>query len=570
MTRQIKAGSTDVSVVIRIVDSTDGTPETGVVFNTSGLDLEYRREGAASVDITEATLAALTTAHADGGFLHIGNGYYRLDLPDAAVAAGATGVLIHGACTGMVVIGEYIELVAYDPYDAVRMGLTALPNAAAEAAGGLFTRGTGAGQINQPANGRIDANTITVSGTTQTARDLGASVLLSPGTGTGQVSLSSGAVTVGTNNDKTGYSLSAAGVQAIWDALTSALTTVGSIGKRIADYLDVAVSSRASQTSLDTMASDTATGILAIKNQTDQLTFTVTGQVDANSIAISGVDPTSLVDGVFAPYITLLARKDAEIATLYMETLATINVDAGGGPGTYDPTTDSQQAIRDRGDAAWTGGGGLSAQDVRDAMKLTPTPGGGASGSVDYLLVAIAGDTETILFNTNEALPAQIAALNDLSAQEVRDAMKLAPTAGAAAGGSIDDMVATVETNTQNIETDTQDIQTRLPAALVSGRMDASVGAMQNGVVTAAAVASGAIDADALAADAVDEILDEVIEGSLTLRQALRVLLAALANKASGGGTTTVTFRDLADSKARITATVDANGNRTAVTLDGS
>ena len=137
MSRRILAGTTDVSVVIRIIDSTDGTPETGVVFNTSGIDLEYRRELAASVDITEATLAALTTAHADGGFLHIGNGYYRLDLPDAACAAGATGVLVHGTVTGMVVIGEYIELVAYNPYDGVRLGLTALPNAAADAAGGL-------------------------------------------------------------------------------------------------------------------------------------------------------------------------------------------------------------------------------------------------------------------------------------------------------------------------------------------------------------------------------------------------------------------------------------------------
>ena len=44
------------------------------------------------------------------------------------------------------------------------------------------------------------------------------------------LTIAGGAVTVGTNNDKTGYSLSAAGVQAIWDALTSALTTVGSIG----------------------------------------------------------------------------------------------------------------------------------------------------------------------------------------------------------------------------------------------------------------------------------------------------------------------------------------------------
>ncbi|HUV39258.1 MAG TPA: hypothetical protein VMY39_06570, partial [Planctomycetota bacterium] len=48
------------------------------------------------------------------------------------------------------------------------------------------------------ANGLADANAVKIgptgSGTAQTARDLGASVLLSPGTGTGQVSLSSGAV----------------------------------------------------------------------------------------------------------------------------------------------------------------------------------------------------------------------------------------------------------------------------------------------------------------------------------------------------------------------------------------
>lgn len=132
-----KAGTTDVSVVIRIIDSTDGTPETGVTSATGGLDLEYRREGAVSTDITEADLTNLNDAHSDGGMKHIGNGYYRLDLPDAACASGATGVLVHGTVTGMVVIGEYIQLVTYDPFDSVRLGLTALPNAAADAAGGL-------------------------------------------------------------------------------------------------------------------------------------------------------------------------------------------------------------------------------------------------------------------------------------------------------------------------------------------------------------------------------------------------------------------------------------------------
>ena len=56
------------------------------------------------------------------------------------------------------------------------------------------------------------------------------------------VSGSVGSVT--TVSDKTGYSLSAGGIQAIWDALTSALTTSGSIGKWIVDKLDVVVSTR--------------------------------------------------------------------------------------------------------------------------------------------------------------------------------------------------------------------------------------------------------------------------------------------------------------------------------------
>ena len=87
--RQVLKGSANVSVDVYIIDSTDGTPELGVLFDTSGMDLEYRREGAAVVNVTEATLAALTTAHTDGGFLEIGHGLYRFDLPDAAVATGA-------------------------------------------------------------------------------------------------------------------------------------------------------------------------------------------------------------------------------------------------------------------------------------------------------------------------------------------------------------------------------------------------------------------------------------------------------------------------------------------------
>lgn len=145
--RPVVAGTADVSAIIRIVDSTDGTPETGVVFNTAGIDIRYRRDGATDTAITEATLATLDAAHADGGFLHIGNGYYRVDLPDAACAAGVNGVLVHGTVTGMVVIGTYIPLFAVNPYDTVRMGLTALPNVASGSAGAIPTVGTGTAQI---------------------------------------------------------------------------------------------------------------------------------------------------------------------------------------------------------------------------------------------------------------------------------------------------------------------------------------------------------------------------------------------------------------------------------------
>jgi hypothetical protein len=79
------------------------------------------------------------------------------------------------------------------------------------------------GKASVDANGRVDV--IKIAGTTQTARDIGASVLLSPGTGTGQISLSSGAVTVGTNNDKTGYSLT----QAFPSNFSSLVITAGGI-----------------------------------------------------------------------------------------------------------------------------------------------------------------------------------------------------------------------------------------------------------------------------------------------------------------------------------------------------
>ena len=59
------------------------------------------------------------------------------------------------------------------------------------------------------------------------------------------------------------------------------------------------------------------------------------------------------------------------------------------------------------------------------------------------------------------------------------------------------------------------------------------------------------------------------IEIGLTPRQAQRLIVAMAAGTLSGAGTATEVFKNaVADAKARITATVDASGNRTAITTD--
>jgi hypothetical protein len=64
------------------------------------------------------------------------------------------------------------------------------------------------------------------------------------------------------------------------------------------------------------------------------------------------------------------------------------------------------------------------------------------------------------------------------------------------------------------------------------------------------------------------DVLGATVEGSYTLAESMRIQNAVLAGKVSGAGTGTEVFRDISDSKDRVTATVDASGNRSAITLD--
>src|SRR5690348_12818961 len=101
----LKGGTTSQSIPVVIQDSssTTGGGLTGLVFNTASLTAYYWREGGSPTAITLATLAAINSAYSSGGFKEADAtnmpGVYRLDIPDAAIAASAkwVAVVLRGA-----------------------------------------------------------------------------------------------------------------------------------------------------------------------------------------------------------------------------------------------------------------------------------------------------------------------------------------------------------------------------------------------------------------------------------------------------------------------------------------
>lgn len=120
-----------------------------------------------------------------GAVTEISGGWYKI--AGNATDTNTLGPIdIHATGTGCdpTDVMNAAMVVAFDPQDAVRFGLTALPNAAASAVGGL--------PVAVDTSGRVDV--LKINGTSQTARDIGASVLLSAGTGAGQLDFTSGVI----------------------------------------------------------------------------------------------------------------------------------------------------------------------------------------------------------------------------------------------------------------------------------------------------------------------------------------------------------------------------------------
>lgn len=291
--------------------STTGGKKTGIAYNTAGLVASYTRNGAARTAITLATLASASAAWSSGGFVEVDAtnepGLYRCDVPDAAFASGVDSVVVQiGGATGMVWAAEEVQLTAVDLQDAVALGLSRIDAAISSRmatftlptnfsslvinASGRIDVGTWLGAaVNALIGGRVDANAqvvgdktgytaSTVSDKTGYALTAGEHTSIASDTQTGLTSQGYTAtragyldtlnglvaaiwaaatrtltafgfnVTVGTNNDKTGYTASTVSDKTgyaltsaehtnitadVWDATASSHNTAGTTGNKL-------------------------------------------------------------------------------------------------------------------------------------------------------------------------------------------------------------------------------------------------------------------------------------------------------------------------------------------------
>ena len=123
---------------------------------------------------------------------------------------------------------------------------------------------------------------------------------------------------------------------------------------------------------------------------------------------------------------------------------------------------------------------------------------------------------------------------------------------------TIDGKIDTVDTNVDSVLVDTG---TTIPAQISAlNNFDPTT----DTVARVTLVDTTTVNTDMISAT--DILTSGDIDG-YTLEETLKICLAALAGKVSGGATTTITFRAADDSVDRIVATVDSDGNRSAVTL---
>lgn len=203
------------------LDSTDGvTPETALAPT-----VRLARAGGAWGARSDATAIA-----------HTENGFYSVPLD--ATDTGTLGRLdLASVVAGAAPVWDRALVLPAQVWDSL-LSTDRLQVHAAEISPALITPTTFAANAINDAAVAADVTIAAVTGAV--------------GSVTGAVGSVTAPVTAGTVTDKAGYALSATGVQAIWDRLTTALTTAGSVGKLLVDQLNATVGSRLAAASYTT------------------------------------------------------------------------------------------------------------------------------------------------------------------------------------------------------------------------------------------------------------------------------------------------------------------------------
>jgi hypothetical protein len=201
--------------------------------------------------------------------------------------------------------------------------------------------------------------------------------------------------------------------------------------------------------------------------------------------------------------------------------------------------------------------------DEKAAIDLLDDVVGGLT-DIHADVVAVKAETALIVADTGE-IQTELADGGRLDLILDTIAVDVAGLDGAAMRGTDGAYTGTPPTKAE-IRAEIDSSSTQLAAILAdTGELQTN----QGNWLTATGFATGS-DISNLHNVSVADLMGAVVEGTITLKQAMRVCLAVLAGKSSGGGTATLKFRDTQDLIDRVTATVTTVGNRTTVVLDVS
>lgn len=225
------------------------------------------------------------------------------------------------------------------------------------------------------------------------------------------------------------------------------------------------------------VAGTVASVVGAVGSVTANVTFS--GADVRAAIGMSGADLDAQLDAILADTAEIGAAGAGLTALASASNLATV-------AGYLDTEIAVIMAVTNKLDTAVELDGAVY-RFTTNALEQAPT--GGSAPTVGQIADEV--QTRTI---------AAVTTVNGLAANTL--------TAAALAADAVAEIQSGLATASAlaTVQADTDDIQTRLPAALVGGRIDASVGAVATGAINAGAIAADAIGASELAADAVAEI----------------------------------------------------------------